>query len=300
MTLFELTILGSNSALPAYGRLTTSQVVTYGNHIFLIDCGEGTQIRLSEYKIKRNKISHIFISHLHGDHIYGLPGVITSMNLNGRTAPLTIYGPTGIKKYIDVLMEVSQVHLNFDLEVIEITESRPLFENSGMTISCFEVYHRITTYGFKFQEKTRLRNIRKSAITDHQLTIEEIKSLKNGDHPERLSAIPLDELVLPIDDPRCYAYCADSLADHRLIPHIQGVNLLYFETTYLDDLREQAEARGHSTTIQSAQLALAAQVRQLVIGHYSSRYKDVTPLVQEAQTVFANTVMGYDGVMIRL
>jgi len=300
---FELTVLGSNSAKPAYGRYPTSQVLRYGNQLFLIDCGEGTQLRFADYKIKRNNIRYIFISHHHGDHLYGLPGVITSMSLYSRKSPLHIFGPKGIKKFIDVLFEIGEVHLNFDLQVTEIScESMELLiEDENLKVETFPVYHRIPTYGFRFSEKQQTPNIRKESIGKFQLSIDEIKMAKQGSPIYRDDVeLPLSEIMYPQDKPRSYAYCADSKTDDRLIPYVEGVDLLYFETTYLDELRDQAIERGHATAAQAAQFAKKANVGRLLTGHYSSRYKDVSPIKDEALRHFDNVVLGYDGVILNI
>jgi len=300
---YELTILGSNSALPAYGRFPTSQVLKYDNDLILIDCGEGTQIRMSNYKIKRNKISTIFISHHHGDHLYGLPGVITSMNHSGRKQALTVIGPTGIKKYLDVIIEIGEIHLNFVLIIKEIEADKltVVFENKYLTVEAFPVYHRIPTYGYKFSEKQQSLNIKKESISQYQLSIEEIKTLKSGSDVTRADEIiNYEDCTVGPEKLRTYTYCADSRVEDALIPIIEGSDLLYFETTYMDELRSQAQERGHATSIEAATMAKKANVKRLITGHYSSRYKDVQPLIDEAMTVFDNVIMGYDGVVVRI
>ena len=300
---YELTILGSNSALPAYGRYPTSQVLRYDSDLFLIDCGEGNQMRMSDYKIKRNGISVIFISHFHGDHLYGLPGVITSMNLASRKLPLKIIGPVGLKKYIDVIFEIGEVHMNFPLtiEEIDVDKATAVFENEYLSVEAFPVYHRIPTFGYKFSEKQRSLNIKKECITQYNLNIEEIKTLKAGQDLHRSDeVIKANDCTIGKDKLRSYTYCADSKVDDRLIEIIRDSDLLYFETTYMHEMQEQAQQRGHATSVEAATLAKKSNVSTLVTGHYSSRYKDVRPLVEEAKTVFENVVMGYDGVTIKI
>ncbi|MBT8231850.1 MAG: ribonuclease Z [Saprospiraceae bacterium] len=298
---FYLTILGSNSATPAYGRFPTSQVLTLNDHTFLIDCGEGSQIRMGEYKIKRNKISHIFISHMHGDHIFGLPGLITSLTLNSRKEPLTIYGPKGIKAFLDAVISMSYSHLSFDLIINEIETDKKIsilaFED--VEIFAFPVFHRIPTYGYLFEEKAGPRNILKSAIHKYSLSVDQIKSIKAGNDLDfDGKTIPNEEITKESLKPQSYAYCADSRADDRIIESVKGVSAMYFETTYLDDLRDQASERGHATSKQAAELALKANVNALITGHYSSRYKDVQPILDEAKSVFPNVYLGYDGMML--
>lgn len=300
---YELTILGSNSALPAYGRFPTSQVLRYDSELFLIDCGEGAQMRMSDYKIKRNRISTVFISHFHGDHLYGLPGVITSMNLSSRKLPLRIIGPVGLKKYLDVIFEIGEVVMNFPLtiEEINVQSATVVYQNDNIIVEAFPVLHRIPTFGYKFSEKQQPLNIKKECITRYSLSIEEIKLLKAGQNIYRSEeVITSDDCTIGKDKLRSYTYCADSKVDDRLIDIIRGSDLLYFETTYMHDLQEQAQQRGHATSIEAATLAKKSNVKALVTGHYSSRYKDVKPLILEAKTIFENVVMGYDGVIIKI
>jgi len=303
MKKFELTILGSNSAIPAYGRFPTSQILNYNEELFLIDCGEGTQMRMTDYKIKRTKIDRIFISHLHGDHVYGLPGVITSLNHLSRKRALNIFGPVGLKKYLETIFEVGEVHLNFEVIVHELSfdSKTQIWENSTMRVYAFPVFHRIQTYGYLFQEKEGYRNIIKEKIPEFGLSVDQIKSIKKGeDITVDNKTIKNRDLVYPFIPSRSYAYCADSKVDPDLIPIVKGVNLLYFETTYLDSLRTQAIQRGHATAKQAGRFAKQAEVKTLVIGHYSSRYKNVHPLKEEAEQEFEKVILGYDGTMINI
>ena len=303
MKKFELTILGSNSAMPAYGRFPTSQVLNYNDALFLIDCGEGCQMRLAEYKIKRNRIDHIFISHLHGDHLYGLPGVITSFNHTSRKRPLTVYGPPGIKLYLETIFKLSEVYLNFDLVIKEliVNAQEIVFESAFLQVSVFPVYHRITCLGYLFREINSIKKLKKEKIKEFDLNVDQIKAaLKGDDITLRERVISNEELTHPKKDNRSYAFCADSKIDDRLIPIVKGVDLLYFETTYLDDLRVQAEERGHSTAKQVGVFAQKAEVKSLVTGHYSSRYKDVSPILEEVKQIFPSVYLGYDGMMINI
>lgn len=300
---FHLTILGSNSAVPAYGRFPTSQVLEVNSHLFLIDCGEGTQIRMGQYKIKRNNISHVFISHLHGDHVYGLPGLLTSMSLSGRTKALTVYGPVGIKHLIDTIFSLSMAHLSYELTIHEIHSEKltSILELDNVSVSAFPVYHRIPCYGYLFWEKKPLRNIRKEAIREYNLNIEEIKKIKQGHSIEREGReVDIDRLTYPQSQPVSYAFCADSSADHKLLDAISNVTALYFETTYLKDLQSQADERGHATTESAAQLAKLAKVKLLITGHYSSRYRDLELFRNEIEPIFQPVIIGRDGEMINI
>lgn len=297
----KLTVLGSNSATPAYGRFPTSQYLNINDHAFLIDCGEGSQVRIAEYKLKRNKLSHIFISHMHGDHIFGLPGLITSMTLSSRQQPLTIIGPKGIKEFIQSVLRLSQSRMNFDLIIneIEVSHKQLVLELADITVHAFPVYHRIPTHGFLFSQKLTSRKIRKEVISKYALSIQDILSIKAGnDFKFDDEVIYNKELTLDAIDPCSYAYCADSIADDRIVDDVKGVTAMYFETTYTSELEQQAKERGHATSSQAAQMALAANVQVLLTGHYSSRYKNVDMILEEAQRIFPNTVLGYDGVIL--
>ncbi len=271
--------------------------------MFLIDCGEGTQIRIGQYKIKRNSIDHIFISHLHGDHVYGLPGLLTSMSLNNRTKALQIFGPVGLKKMLDTVFEMSRAYFSFEIEITELKEGahKTILDLPDAEVKCFPVYHRIPCFGYLFQEKLPERNVMKTAIEEFNLSIEEIKAAKRGEDIQRGDQIILNRLVtLTQDEVVSYAFCADSEADSRILDDIRGVNVLYFETTYLDDMSEQAKERGHATSVSAAQLADAAGVNVLITGHYSSRYRDLEPFIEEIKPIFENVILGYDGTMINL
>jgi len=302
-TSFELVVLGSNSAMPAYGRYPTSQVLSLGKDSFLIDCGEGAQLRMIEYKIKRNNINYVLISHLHGDHLYGLPGFLGSLSHLSRKKPLTVYGPIGIKEYLETVLRLSQSHRSYELIIHELehTAHTTLVDNKHWTLSAFPVNHRLPTYGYLIREKPAPRNIDKAAISEYALTVKEILAIKGGADLNRGELQVFNaQLTLPASAPRSYAYCADTQVKGWDKQHLKGVELLYFETTYLHDKVEQAEARGHATTVQAAQVAMELEVGQLLIGHYSSRYKDVDPLLAEAQAIFPATIKGYDGVIINL
>ena len=300
---FQLTILGCNSAMPAYGRFPTSQVLQVGNELILLDCGEGAQIRMAEYKIKRNEIRYVLISHMHGDHIYGLPGFIGSLAHMSRTKALDVYGPQGIKEYLETCLRTSYSHINFPLHIHEIgvSDHTVLLETSRYEITSFPVNHRIPASGYLIEEKSRERNIKKEAIAEYNLTVPEIKAVKAGEDVLRGDVIlPADELAHPVELPRSYGYCGDSQVDGWDTDLLKKVGLLYFESTYLDDMREIAHERGHATAKEAALLARSVEAGQLVIGHYSSRYREVGELLDEAQAVFPDTIAGYDGCIIHL
>ncbi|MEE9373963.1 MAG: ribonuclease Z [Saprospiraceae bacterium] len=299
----DIVVLGANSALPLIDRFSSSFVLRTDKNFFLIDAGEGCQMKMGQFKVKRNRISHVFISHLHGDHVFGLPGLITSYNLNGRKDILTIYGPIGIKKYIDIILEVSQSKLGFELIINEIVEQsfQKLVSVGNITIHAFPLKHRIPTYGYLFKEENEVLNIQSDKIDEYKLTVEEIKSAKKGNNLERKNGmIHNDAITYVKEKPKSFAYCSDTRYDPSIVDFIEGVNLLYHEATYLDELREQAHIRFHSTASQAAEIALSATVKKLVIGHYSSRYKDIEALRIEALKTFSNVVLAEEGKIISI
>ncbi len=305
---FCLTILGCNSAKPCFGRHTTSQYLEFGNAAFLIDAGESVQKRISDFGLKPNKIQDIFISHLHGDHILGLPGFLTSLSLSSRTKPLTVYGPPNLSKFINTFLEISGSHISYPLTYVTLNEGvgEVILERPDMTVTAFPVEHRIPTWGFRFDEKISSLNIDKAAIAKYNLTVEEIKAVKTGSDIVRPGSggnsnraeryiIKNKDLVLPIHRFRSYAYCADTVYTESFMSFIKNADLIYHEATYLEDLKQQAQDRMHSTAKEAAQIAQKAEAQELVIGHYSSRYKNVTPLLLEAKAVFSNTRLAEEG-----
>ncbi len=300
---FELTILGSNSAKPSYGRWPTSQVLSVANQLILIDAGEGCQIRLDQYKIKRNKIKYVLISHMHGDHLYGLPGFIGSLAHLSRTAPLIVYGPIGIKKYLETVFTLSESYISFELTIVELSNTSPevIQEEAGYTITAFPVKHRIPTYGYQIKEKQAEKNIIRSKIKEYQLDYKEIVRAKNGeDLIKDGTTIPNEELTIAGPSSRSYAYCADTVKDGWHKEHLRGSSILYFETTYLHELVDLAHERGHTTAKEAGSIARELEVGTLVIGHYSSRYRDVEPLLEEAKKEFESTELGYDGFILNI
>jgi ribonuclease Z len=300
--LFGLTILGNNSAIPAFDRHPTSQALTYEDQIYLIDCGEGTQIQLARYKIRRSKINHIFISHLHGDHYFGLIGLLTSMGLMNREHPLHVYGPPLLKEIIEMQLVAAGTKLPFPIEFIPITEDGIIHDGSKMQVSCFPVKHRIPCFGFHFREKklprkllleeARVQKIPPSFF--HHLQMGEDYESSNGD-------IIANESVTIANTPgREYAYSADTIFDEGLSKYFAEVDLLYHEATYLHEMEERAAQRFHTTTKQAAMLAKKAKVKSLIIGHFSSKYECLQPFLQEAQEVFPKTDLAIEGVTYRI
>ena len=296
--MFAVTILGNNSAVPAFDRHPTSQVVTLDGTNYLVDCGEGTQIQLINYKIRRSKISHIFISHLHGDHYFGLIGLLNSFGLLGHQQELHVYGPSPLKEIIDLQLKVADTTLCYPLHIHHITEAATLIDTDKLLVKCFRTNHRIECYGFSFTQKKQPRKLLPEKAKEYEIPSAFYDRLKNGeDYTRKDGTIINNEWVTESADPgKKYAFCADTKYDESLIPHIEQADMIYHETTYLDNLRERADSRFHSTSKQAATMALKARVKKLLIGHFSSKYDTLEEFEAEAREIFPNTDLALEGV----
>ncbi len=296
--MFAVTILGNNSAVPAFDRHPTSQVLTTATRSFLIDCGEGTQIQLINYKVRRSRISHIFISHLHGDHYFGLIGLINSFALLGRQQDLTIVAPEPLRQIIELQLKVADTRLCFNLHFISITRNCRLLELSDIEVSCFRTDHRIECYGFVFKELRNLRRLDIQKVKEQNVPVSYYDNLQRGEDykTEAGEVISNDLLTIPAPHPKVYAFCADTRYDERIIEHIQGADMIYHETTYHDALAEMAITRFHSTTRQAGRIAQLAGVKKLLIGHFSSKYDKLEEFEKETREVFPNTDLALEGV----
>lgn len=270
----------------------------------LLDCGESTQDQLRQYHQKMQAIGVIFISHLHGDHLFGLPGLLSSMHLCGRTKPVEIYAPKGLQHAIDVLFDVSNTHLQYELSIheLEVSEPTEIFHNSRCKVSAFPLIHTVPTYGYLFEEQHELLNLRHDARAKYDLTPEQCILLKRGNDLtlDDGTVIPHSQLTLPPKAPRRYAYCCDTAYSETLIPIIQGINLLCMESTFANSQGELAGEKLHCTAQQSAMLAQQAGVGQLMLTHFSARYKDVSPLIEEARSIFPNVIPAVDGAVVEV
>ena len=296
---FDVTVLGSSSATPTATRHPTAQVLNIHERFFLLDCGEAAQIQLRRYKFKIQRIDHIFVSHLHGDHYLGLPGLLGTMHLLGRDKELHIYSPPGLKEIIDTNHYHSKTFLNYKLEfhVIESKSPVRIFEDDQITVETIPMDHRIPCYGFLFREKEHLRNIIKEKIEEYNIPVQQIPSIKKGEDyisPEG-KQIPNSILTTVPSAPRAYAYCSDTLYNETFIDQIKNVNLLYHESTFADDMAGRAIETHHSTAKQAGAIAQKANAKQLLIGHYSARYKDLNVLLKEAKQIFENTLLAIEG-----
>ena len=302
---FELTILGSGSATPTLRRNPSAQVLNVSDKLYLIDCGEGTQIALRKNKIKFQRIEHIFISHLHGDHYLGLQGLLWTFGLLGREKELHIYSPPGLEEISKLQYKLSRSKALFPLHFHSISIDKPtlLVENSQLSISAFPLKHRVPTLGFLFKEKEKLRHINGRLVKELNIPHFAFNQLKKGldyINPESGEVYSFEKLTLPADPSYSYAYCSDTDYMPELADIVKNVDLLYHETTFMQKDVELARKTEHSTCFEAASLAKEANVKKLLMGHYSSRYDDVELMLAECKKVFENTILTDDGDIIKL
>jgi ribonuclease Z len=296
---FEVTILGSNAAIPAFDRYPSSQIVTYDGRLFMIDCGEGAQFRMNQFGIKRARLDNIFISHLHGDHFYGLIGLLTSFNLNWREHALHLYAPPGLKEIIDLHFKHSLTQLRYELIFHPITADKPsvIFEDSMLTVETIILTHRLPTTGFLFREKKNLRKIVPEKLAQYNIPHHKIAGLKKGEDyiDEAGNKVPNAELTHDPLAARSYAYCSDTAYTESFIEQIKDVTLLYHEATFINEHEQRALETFHSTTKQAGKIAKLANAQQLLIGHFSARYENLDFLLNETRKVFPNTFLAEEG-----
>lgn len=295
----KLTILGCYSATPRTNTNPTSQVLDIQNHLFLIDCGEGTQVELRRNKIKFARIKHIFISHLHGDHFFGLVGLISTFRLLTRETDLHIYGPKGLKDIITLQMKLTESWTNYQLIFHELTskDSQCIFEDDKVEVHTIPLNHRVYTNGFLFKEKENERKLNVTAAENEHINVAYYRKLKQGfDVLNEEGKLIKNELVTSDGKkPLSYAFCSDTMYDEAIIPIIKNVDVLYHESTFLDKNKKLAEPTKHSTAKQAATIAKKANVKRLILGHYSTRYNGINEFKVEANTVFDNVELAEDG-----
>lgn len=296
---FELTILGSSSALPTSDKYPTAQVLNVLGRFFLIDCGEGTQIQLRRQKIGFSKIKHIFISHLHGDHYYGLIGLISTLNLLGFKTDLHIYSPSELKNLLQPQLDFLKggMKLNLIFHPLNFKKQQRIYADKRVEVFSFPVKHSISTCGFLFKETEKQPNMRKEAIEYYKIPIAKIKGIKAGaDFVSDGGKIIANEVLTTLPPaPRSYAFCTDTAFYPPLAEIVKGVDLLYHEATFLEEMRDFAKKTLHSTAIDAATIAKMANVKKLVIGHFSSRFHDIKLFENEAKTIFENTEAAKEG-----
>ncbi len=295
---FSVTVLGISSAMPNSKRHPASHLVNIHERLFLVDCGEGTQMQLRRNRVRMSRIKHIFISHLHGDHVYGLFGLLSTFSLLGREHSVHLYAHPELKELLDYHNKFFQTESTFELIFHPIGHDFEgiLYEEDRLTVEAFKLDHSVSSHGFLFKEKPRLRRINKIKAEEYQLPIQQIVPVKQGaDYitPEG-QTIPNSVLTLNPPLPRSFAYCSDTAYNPKIVSKIKGIDLLYHEATFAETEKDRAKATKHSTALEAAQIANQAEVKKLIIGHFSARYKDLNVLLNEAQTAFPNTELAQE------
>lgn len=295
----KVTILGCYAATPRTLTHPTSQVLEIKNHLFLIDCGEGTQVQLRKQKVRFSKINHIFISHLHGDHFFGLPGLVATFRLLGRVNPLHIYGPKGIKEAVTLLLKLGDSWTNYPLHFHELSSQAPevIFEDKKVTVTTIPLDHRVYTNGFLFREKVGSRKLEAQAVEAHGIDSCYFQNIKDGkDAPNKAGEIiPNAQLSSDPKPTKSYAFCSDTAYFPKIIAQIKEVTVLYHESTFLESESDLATKTKHSTASQAAKIAESAGVKSLILGHYSTRYDGLQPFKEEAEVYFKPVLLADDG-----
>ncbi len=298
----KLTILGCHSATPRWDANPTAQILEVKGHLFLIDCAEGTQVQLRRFKLKFSRIKHVFISHLHGDHFFGLIGLISTFRLLGRESELHIYGPIGIKDAITLQLKLGKSWTNYPLlfHELESKKSELLFEDEKVTVHTIPLKHRVYTNGFLFKEKLGERKLNVQAVQDSKVNMSYYTKIKQGFDVQNEAGETISNSQLTFDPipSKSYAYCSDTSYAPEIIPQIKNATLLYHEATFLEEHLELAERTQHSTAYQAGMIANQAKVHRLLLGHYSGRYGDYSLFKEEAQRVFQDVILAEDGKVI--
>lgn len=304
MATFDLNILGCGSALPTTRHNASSQVINLRDKLYMIDCGEGTQLQMRKMKIKFSRLNHIFISHLHGDHSLGLPGLVSTLGMLGRMGDLFIYGSAEVGEYVQVIEKLfcqgSPFQMKF--QAVDTNNYNLVMEDRSVSVYSLPMKHRVPCCGYLFVEKERSPHIIREMIDFYKIPISKIELIKQGADfvTEEGEVIPNKILTRPAEPAKRYAYCSDTAFFPKIVPYIEGVDLLYHEATFLEADSARAYETFHSTTKQAASIARDAQVKKLLIGHYSARYIDLLPLEKEARSIFHNTLLANEGMVLSL
>lgn len=301
---FEVTILGSSSATPVYNRNPTAQLLNCNEKFYLIDCGEGTQQQLIKYGFKASKIDFVFISHLHGDHYFGLIGLLSSLHLNGRIKPIKIFAPSALMEILTLQFKHSETIIRYPIEFVAISADVPaqIFENNDVVVETIILNHRIPCTGFRFRQKKRLRKLIVEKLEEEEIPVEYYPLLKRGvdltlpDGRIFMNA----EYTLDSDTPKSYCYCSDTLFDEGYFQSIRDCDTLYHEATFLHEMLDRACQTHHTTALQAAEIAKIVNAKKLLIGHFSSRYKTLQPLLDEALSVFEHTQLAIEGITYQI
>jgi ribonuclease Z len=302
MAEFNINILGCGSALPTTRHLATSQIVDLRDKLYMIDCGEGTQVQMRRMRVRFGRLAHIFISHLHGDHCFGLPGLISTLGMLGRTGELVVHGPKEVETYLRPMMDLFCRGMEFEVRFNPVdTRSHSLvMEDRSLSVYSIPLKHRIPTCGYLFAEKPKEAHIIREMTDFYQVPVRCMKDIKQGQDyvtPEG-EVVPNSRLTRPAAPPKRYAFCSDTAYNRSIIPIIEGADLLYHEATFAECDLARAKETFHSTARQAAEIARDAHVKRLVIGHYSARYEDLSELHREAEAVFPGTILGNEGTVI--
>ena len=296
---FEVTILGSSSATPIFNRNPTSQALNINERLYLIDCAEGTQQQMLRFGIKASRIEYIFISHLHGDHYLGLVGLLSSLHLNGRTKPLTIFAPAPLKEIVDLQLKYSETTLQYNVEYVDTdpNEAKVILSNADIIVETIPLNHRIDTTGFLFKQKKRNRKLIKEKLEEINVPIEYYTALKKGvDYTANDGTVYKNgTLTLDPEEPKSYAFCSDTIYTEQYFEQIKDVTLLYHESTFLHNMLERAQNTFHTTALQAGMVGKAVEAKKLLLGHFSARYKTLNELLEEAKTVFPETELAIEG-----
>jgi ribonuclease Z len=299
MSYFKIHILGCGSATPTLRHAPTAQVVDVRDKLFLIDCGEGTQLQMRRYKVRFNRINHVFISHLHGDHCFGLPGLISTLGMLGRRAELVIHAPEGMDAFLKPVLSqfCKELPYKVRLNSVDPLKHSLIVENRSVAVYSIPLKHRIPTCGFLFSEKSSEPHIIREMLDFYQIPLREIAAIKRG--ADFIAAdgtvVPHAQLIRPATPPKRYAYCSDTAFSPAVVPYIEGVDCLYHESTFLEKDLLRAKDTFHSTARQAAEIAARAGVKQLVLGHYSARYYDPDDFTKEAEAIFPHVVLAEEG-----
>lgn len=299
---FDIHILGCGSALPTTRHLPSSQIVRLREKLFMVDCGEGTQLQMRRGRIRFNRLNHIFITHAHGDHCFGLPGLISTLGMLGRIGDLLVYGPAEVNDYLTSMLAQFCNHLPYKVVFREVDPHKHelIMEDRSIEVYSIPLKHRIPCCGYLFREKQKEAHIIREMIDFYQVPVRKIKDIKQGADfvtPDG-TVVPNARLTRSAVRPKSFAYCSDTTYSEDIIPLIEGVDLLYHEATFAEEDLVRSKETYHSTARQAAEIARQAKVKKLVIGHYSARYDDMTPLLTEAQAVFPDTIAGNEGMVI--
>lgn len=301
---FELNILGCGSAKPTTRHQPTSQILNVRGKFFMIDCGEGVQTQMQKMGLSMMNIGHIFISHNHGDHVFGLPGLVGTMDLLGRTAELHVHGPLQVGDFIDFLLKTFYTDIGYKLifHPVDVHQHTLVYEDRSITVYNIPLQHRLPTCGYLFKEKPGLPHIRREMIDAFNIPVSQINNIKAGASwtTEDGTIIPHERLTTPANPPRSYAYCSDTVYLPHLKDILHGVTLLYHEATYMHERALRAEQTRHTTALQAATLARDAKVEKLCVGHFSASLKDENALLHEAQSVFPNTILANEGLVVSI